>query len=301
MLDAALGYAERGWLVFPLHTPVLFGPKKVTEAGHAKCSCRRPGCEQQGKHPRTENGLEDATADPKTIRSWWQRWPDANIGVRTGITFDVLDLDGTCAMDALDDLAPDDARVVVGPMVATGLGVHIYVPVSGAGNRAGMGGRVGLDWRGAGGYVVAPPSLHYRHGDRYEWSDQYGVDHPLVPVPSWLDDLAHKRRQTSPHVHRGRPGVPPGPGGSRYGLKALEGELGRLAVAAEGTRNHALNTAAFSLGQLVAGGELDPAVVAEGLLTVAVRIGLTEAEAVPTITSGMSAGMGSPRRSAVTR
>jgi hypothetical protein len=292
---AALGYAERGWPVFPLHAPVLFGPKKVTEAGHAKCSCRQPTCESQGKHPRTPNGLEDATTDPEVIRSWWEQWPDANIGVRTGIGFDVLDLDGLDAMDALDDLAPVGAKVVVGPMVVTGLGVHIYVPVTGAGNRTAMGGRVGLDWRGAGGYVVAPPSLHYLHGDRYEWSDDYGIDRPLVAVPPWLDDLAHKRRQTAPPVHRGRTALAAGLDGTAYGLKALTGELGRLALAAEGTRNDALNTAAFSLGQLVAGGELNPSVVAEGLLTVATRIGLTSAEAVGTITSGMRAGMGSPR------
>jgi hypothetical protein len=72
-LAAALDYATRGWPVVPLHT--------LDEAG--RCSCQKPKC-SVGKHPRTENGHHDATTDKGIIEAWWQKWPDANVGLRTG-------------------------------------------------------------------------------------------------------------------------------------------------------------------------------------------------------------------------
>ena len=85
LLEAALDYAERGWQVIPLHNPEGAG-----------CSCGHPDCESRGKHPRTKNGLKDATSKPETIRGWWKRWPQANIGLATGPLsgFFVLDCDG---------------------------------------------------------------------------------------------------------------------------------------------------------------------------------------------------------------
>ena len=83
--------------------------------------------------------------------------------------------------------------------------------------------------------------------------------------------------------------------GSAYGHRALEAEVGRLALAPVDTRNDALNRAAFSLGQLVAGGELEPAAVAGNLLAVAERIGLSTTEAERTIASGLRRGLDHPR------
>lgn len=298
LLGAALDYAARGWPVFPLHHPVLFGPKKVSEAGHACCSCRQPSCESPGKHPRTRHGLDDASIDPATITAWWTRWPEANIGLPTGMAFDVLDLDGPEALDALDGLAPPGGcHPILGRMAVTGRGIHIFMAVTGVGNRTNVGGALGVDWRGHGGYVVAPPSLHYLHGDRYgwgdldEWGDHCGIDMPLAEVPTWLAVALHQRRKPPPPTMAGGRS-------SRYGLKALEGELGRITMAVEGGRNDQLNASAHALGQLLAGGELDAATVAGMLLATALRIGLTETEAVATIRSGMSAGMTTPRSAA---
>src|SRR5215211_72783 len=72
--EAALDYADQGWEVFPLHTPTANGG----------CSCGTACGKRAGKHPRTPNGLHDATTDPTTIDHWWSKWPDANIGIRTG-------------------------------------------------------------------------------------------------------------------------------------------------------------------------------------------------------------------------
>ncbi len=60
LLEAALAYAAEGWPVLPLHTP-----------RGQQCSCGRADCGSVGKHPRTRNGLTDASTDPDTIREWW--------------------------------------------------------------------------------------------------------------------------------------------------------------------------------------------------------------------------------------
>ncbi len=82
LLESALEYISQGIPVFPLHTPTKNGG----------CSCSNPNCDDQGKHPRTRNGLKDATTDEKQIRQWWTKWPDANIGLCTD-DFKALDVD----------------------------------------------------------------------------------------------------------------------------------------------------------------------------------------------------------------
>lgn len=261
---AAVNYAERAWPVFPL----------------------RP----RDKRPAVARGLHSATTDPERVAAWWAKHPDHNIGLRTGVAFDVLDLDTADALDHLDAAAPDDAGPVVGPMVATAKGVHVYVAPTGAGNRAGL--LPGVDWRGAGGYVVAPPSVH-PSGAVYTWADGFGPDAPIEPCPTWLAELV--RPTMRPQV----PAVAPRTvAATRWASTALDAEAGRVAVAAEGTRNDALNRAAFSLGQIVAGGGLDASEVAGRLLLAANRAGLAEAEAVATIASGLKAGAASPRTAA---
>lgn len=82
---------------------------------------------------------------------------------------------------------------------------------------------------------------------------------------------------------------------SGYARRALDSEAGRVAVAAERTRNDTLNRAAFALGQLVAGGVLPEHLVRERLTMAAARAGLDARETEATITSGLTAGAGEPR------
>lgn len=84
-------------------------------------------------------------------------------------------------------------------------------------------------------------------------------------------------------------------GAGKYGHAALASELATLAGATEGTRNDTLNRAAFSLGSLVAGGDLDRHRVETALLAIALSVGLSESEARATIKSGMEAGAQEPR------
>jgi hypothetical protein len=132
----------------------------------------------------TKHGLLDASTDTAVVTAWWDTWPTANIGLRTGITFDVLDLDGPEAIGSLQEVAPGYKHT--GPVSATGRGFHLLFEVTGAKNGAGM--RPKLDFRGQNGYIVAPPSLH-PSGHRYTWSRP--SDLALPAAPYWLLDLVY--------------------------------------------------------------------------------------------------------------
>jgi len=178
LLDAALQYAGRGWRVFPLHS-VWF-----RSAGEPVCTCRRGAeCPNAGKHPRTANGFKDATTDPKQIEAWWDKWPQANIGIATGNGLTVMDIDGEAGRKELIDLVSNDpAPFPITLAARTGNGGHLYFSCEGPGSAA----KGHLHVRGEGGYVVAPPSIH-RSGRYYEWIDsRVGAAVPPDWLRSWL-------------------------------------------------------------------------------------------------------------------
>ena len=101
------------------------------------------------------HGLHDATTnapnDPNVVD---HEHPTANIGLRTGISFDVIDLDSESAVDALEQ-ARDRQGTAARSCRSTGHGFHWYVKSTGLGNRAGV--LPGVDFRGQRGYVVGSP------------------------------------------------------------------------------------------------------------------------------------------------
>src|SRR5437016_5349572 len=84
MVEKALEYADRGWKVVPLHT-----------VKSSLCSCGNPQCASAAKHPRIKEWQTACSSNVSEIRDWWQKWPDANIGLATGKAsgFFVLDVD----------------------------------------------------------------------------------------------------------------------------------------------------------------------------------------------------------------
>lgn len=283
LLTAALQYATLGWPVLPLYT-----------WRNGACSCGIADCSSPAKHPLRQlapNGLKNATTNPDTITDWWTRFPTANVGLRTGDAFDVLDVDGEEGEDNIVALCDTNGPLPAGPAAATGGGgQHLLYQPTGIGNRAGIVPKV--DWRGRNGYIVAPPSLH-ASGRRYKWTDPPST--ALEPVPEWLrlilDPPKPERPPSAPGAH---PAFTSGDG-SDYGLSAMDAELAELERAAVGTRNHTLNVCAFNLYQLVAGGELTENAVELRLLDAGLRAGLSELEVRRTMGSAKQAGMAAPR------
>jgi hypothetical protein len=157
LLGTALAYArERGWPVFPL--------------------------EPRGKEPLgtlAPHGFKDATVDQLTIRRWWKAEPNANIGIPTGLpeTFDVGDFDDPSRLHLYKRLLteiPDLSRIL------TGSGGR-HVPFAPGAHKSTT--NKSLDWRGPGGYIVAPGSLH-PSGQRYRWLRKPNGQWPTAP--GWL-------------------------------------------------------------------------------------------------------------------
>lgn len=160
-LVAALGYAKRGWPVFP--------------------------CRPRGKEPANRHGFKEATTEKGSIVKAWTARGNANVGIATGkvSALVVLDVDprngGDRSLHELERLhgpLPETVSVATG-----GGGRHFYftAPVEDVGSG---GAADGLDVKGDGGYVIAPPSIH-PSGGTYSWTRAPGSV-PLAPCPDWV-------------------------------------------------------------------------------------------------------------------
>jgi len=159
LINAALAYARRGWKVLPLV------PKKKT--------------------PLTEHGKDDASDDPDQIKTWWTRWPKANIGGKTGEESGimVLDVDGPEGFKFLEDKPTLETLVS-----KTGKGRQIFYQHPGFEVKNFVRKIPDTDFRGDGGYVVLPPSIH-PNGQHYAWLTIFEP----APAPKWLLELIHEK------------------------------------------------------------------------------------------------------------
>jgi len=293
--ERALDYAQRGIPVLPLQGKLPRIPAAHTPGdplhGHCKGECGREG-----------HGVHDATTDPDQVRAWWRRWSHTNIGLRTGVSFDVIDVDGTQGRDSLQRFLAEHAGGVPigGPRVRTGSGGwHLYVAPTGLPDRIGV--LEGVDYRAADRYVVAPLSRHSRTGRPYVWYAGRGLDTPLGEVPEALRErLTPRPAERQPAPAPTRPAEP----GHPYGRAVLAAETARIAGARGpgqgrgGQRNQVLWEAARNLYNLVAGGVLDEAEVADELERAAGACGLLRDEprqTQRTLASARQVGMAHPR------
>jgi hypothetical protein len=304
--DAAVGYAARGIPVLPLHYPLSHrgGLQPVGDdhpaVARAACSCRDPSCGQVAKHPLgslVPHGVKDATCNRARILAWWTRHPQANIGLATGHCFDILDIDGPAGARALRTLAAAHGFQSSGPLVRTGGGGwHYYLAPTGLGN-VHPAGLAHVDWRGRGGYVVAPPSRH-ASGHPYQWAPGRDLDTPPGQVPAVLLERLQPRQRQQPSGRVQLPAAADGPG-ERYGRAALAVELARVAAAPVGQRNRQLWESTRNLYNLVATGALHHHEVHQGLLDAAERCGLLAEEPRQThrtLASGRQVGLAHPGR-----
>lgn len=174
--DAALAYAARGWPVFP--------------------------CKPHAKEPLTAHGLRDATTSAPGIAAWWGRWPDANVAIATGVQAGlvVVDVDARHAgREVLRDLEAEYGQFPTTPHVLTGGGGDHYYFAHPGGHVKSRPVAPGIDIKGDGGYVVAPPSVHPT-GPTYEWEvSGHFEDVACAQLRPWLRNLilrAHRELVT---------------------------------------------------------------------------------------------------------
>ncbi|CAI9419323.1 bifunctional DNA primase/polymerase [Nocardioides sp. T2.26MG-1] len=139
LADAAIRYANLGIPVFP--------------------------CVPGGKQPLTPNGFYDATSSARTVHHWWRRTPDANIGLPTGADTGILVVDidvhpGGSGFAAFERARSEELTNSWGWIVRTPSGgIHAYYPAeTDREQRSWQVPSSHVDFRGDGGYVIAPPS-----------------------------------------------------------------------------------------------------------------------------------------------
>jgi putative DNA primase/helicase len=186
LLAAALVYASRlGWPVIPLY--------HVRSDG--SCACRDgASCRSAGKHPRIDGWQAITRPELEQVRAWWQRWPQANIGVVLGVGHAVLDIDPRHGGDeALVRLEREHGALPLTPTVLTaGGGAHYHFAAP-----AGIPTVEivpGVELKAAGAQVVLPPSRNVAGAYRWD-AGAHIADIPLAELPAWLQSLVSDRRR----------------------------------------------------------------------------------------------------------
>jgi len=170
-LQDAIEYGDHGWAVFPLLP--------------------------RSKAPATPNGFHDASKDEGTIRSMWGARTNLNLGIATGEAsgFWVLDIDS----DKGGDKSLEELENKYGSLPETlisntgGGGKHYLFKISHSVEIGCSIGKIGkgIDVRGDGGYIAAPPSTH-PNGSRYEWDSSADI----VDAPAWLLKIISELKKT---------------------------------------------------------------------------------------------------------
>ena len=151
-LEAALLYASMGWRVFPLQ------PREKDKFA-------------------VKSWKNDCTTDEKQIRKWWGINPNYNIGVVTGNGIGVIDVDdkpekhgGIYGSEMLADWEFDNGHIAETVCAKSGTGgMHYYYDIGDWDIRKCESPDLSIDLRCAGGYIVAPPSIHPETGQPYTW------------------------------------------------------------------------------------------------------------------------------------
>lgn len=297
----AFRYAQLGYAVFPL------APK-----------AKRPAIPKAAPH--NGRGCHDATRDIEQIEKWWKTYPQANVGIATGPVSNcwVLDVDPETSPDGAAWLAAREAEFGALPSTPEAKtlkgGRHLVFKWNAefpVGNRVNFGLNadgtklLGLDARGDGGYIVAAPShvVEVKNGTtwdgKYQWLDGLKPsDLEPADAPEWLlNQIVHPTQSQTqvdfvPRERREGDGF-------RYGHKALDAECQAMMTAPPGSQDNAIVSAAFKIGQLVAGGEIPHQDAEDSLINAAMAIpaqSKTLKEITDKVQRAMKAGAEKPRQ-----
>lgn len=238
-----------------------------------------------GKQPLTRHGFHDATTDLDRVRAWWSAAPAANIGMPTGAVSGmvVVDVDvhgpanGYVALDRADRAGLLEGWELLIHTPSDGL--HAYYPASpGLVQRSWQAARVGIDFRGDGGYIIVPPSRRLVEGEQRT----YRLEQVTRGIPRGVDAQRLRRFLDPPPIQR-KPVADRG-----VDVDRLASWVGRLQ---EGERNHGLFWAACTMAEhhVPAGEALDVLTTAGGQagmsareVTVTVRSAYRTIAAAPT-------------------
>lgn len=186
-LERLLAFLDRGWALLPLHYPIA----------RDRCSCGKEDCSSAGKHPMTKHGLHDATLDRSKVIDWWRNRPKANVGVLTGASSGIVVLDIDPRHDAMRSLNELESRYGKLPKTLTvktgGDGMHFYFRHPGVSVTNRVNVLPGLDFRGDGGYIIAPPSVH-KSLRPYSWENEA---EEIALLPNWFLNLLRDRSKVS--------------------------------------------------------------------------------------------------------
>lgn len=197
LLNAAFHYASMGWFIFP--------------------------CIAGDKNPLTANGCHDATVDEEIIRSWWTRWPDANIGFNPGPSGMVaVDVDhkhgkvpGLASWKTITDIYGKQLENTLCQETPSG-GLHFIYEGQAPNAKDVLG--LGIEVRCLNWYILLAPSLH-PEGGTYQWAIGQGPDDIApAPFPQVLLDKLNTPHPRTKHVlsaplgEDGDPGAPIGEG-----------------------------------------------------------------------------------------
>jgi Bifunctional DNA primase/polymerase, N-terminal len=287
VLEHALYYAETlGWVVFPAPQ----GERKSHK------SAKYSGGREWGK-----------TKDPDEIRADFARWPDANVGIPTGSEnrFWVLDVDSiaghgvdgfasVAALEAEHGKLPDTLQAE-----SPSGGVHYLfnqpkdVEIRNSVGQIGPG----IDVRGEGGMIIAPPSVKPGKGV-YVWRNSLSI----ADAPEWLIKLVVEASKTktsgAPTTEQVERVIPIRPQAGSYAERVLNAEYERVANAGDGGRNHQLNKSALVVGKWVGNGELSEEIAVQTMLEACAVNKLLEDDGenacLATIRSGLTKGKTEP-------
>lgn len=187
LIDSAKFYASKGMMVFPCH-----------DVSSGRCSCGDIGCRSAGKHPRVNGWIDQATNNIEMITTWWELWPNANIGIATGPQSGVWVLD----VDVKDNGMEEFTRIVRenGPFQDTPFqktgsgGLHYFFTYD---ERVKSRGRClpGIDVRSDGGLIIVSPSIN--GNGAYEWINDLNT--PIAKSPEWLIELVERKVEKIEH------------------------------------------------------------------------------------------------------
>lgn len=191
LIDHAHLYHQMGFAIFP-----VYGVHPKNNSGFA-CACGNASCRSPGKHPDAKyapNGVKDASKDWETIKRWLKPDEYINIGIATGAEsgFFALDIDPRHGGDETivnlqtrHGYFPNTVRFQTG-----GGGEHILFRYPGITipNSVGKIGK-GVDVRGDGGYIVAPPSVHVSGRPYAIDVDAHPEDYAIAEAPTWFLEI----------------------------------------------------------------------------------------------------------------